>query len=58
MKGKKWTAVDSLYWLGGGLIALGAGLWSLPAGLVCAGAFCLLGGVLIDRGPRDRGDDG
>lgn len=57
MNKKKWTTVDTLYWLGSGLMALGVGLRSLPSGLVVAGAFCLLGGFLIDRA-QGRGGGG
>lgn len=49
MKLKNWTLVDTLFWLGGGLIAVGVGLWAVPAGLIAAGMLCLAGGVLIDR---------
>lgn len=48
MKQKRWSVVDTLYWLGGGLMAAGIGLWSLPAGLIAAGVFCLVGAVLVD----------
>ncbi len=59
MKKRKWRAVDALYWLGGGLVAVGVGLLVLPAaGLIAAGAFCLLGSYLSDGGPQPgkRGD--
>lgn len=49
MKLKKWTVVDTLFWVGGGLIAVGIGLWALPAGVIATGVLCLAGGVLIDR---------
>lgn len=57
MKNRKWTAVDTLFWLGGCLVSVGVALWALPAGLIAAGAFCLAGGVLIDRS-GGRGGDG
>ncbi len=55
MKGKhetrngRWTAVDTLYWLGGALISGGFGCLLLPLGLISAGVFAILGAVLIDR---------
>lgn len=58
MERRKWTAVDTLFWLGAGLVSAGVALWALPAGLVAAGAFCLLGGVLIDRAQGRGGEDG
>lgn len=59
MKNKTWSAVDTLYWLGGALAALGVGLWALPAGLIAAGVFCLAGAVLVDlSGRADRRGDG
>ncbi len=60
MKKQKWRAVDALYWLGGGLVAVGVGLWVLPAaGLIAAGCFCLLGAYLSDGAPRPgKGGDG
>ena len=48
MKKKSWSVVDTLFWLGGGLVATGTSLWSLPAGLIVAGVFCLVGAVLVD----------
>ncbi len=48
-KGPGWTLVDSLYWLGTGLLSLAAGLLSLPGGVAVLGAGCLLGAWLIDR---------
>jgi hypothetical protein len=58
VKKRKWRAVDALYWLGGGLVAVGVGLWVLPAaGLITAGGFCLLGSYLSDGGPQP-GKDG
>ena len=60
MKKQKWRVVDALYWLGGGLVAVGVGLWVLPAaGMIVAGGFCLLGSYLSDSGLRPRkGGDG
>lgn len=54
MKRRRWSVVDTLYWLGGGLVSVGVGLWSLPAGLVAAGAFCLAGAVLVDLTARPQ----
>lgn len=59
MKKRPWSVVDTLYWLGGGLIAAGIGLWALPAGLVAAGGFCLAGAVLVDLSAKsERKKDG
>lgn len=52
MKKRTWSAVDTLYWLGGALVSLGIGLWALPAGLIAAGVFCLAGAVLVDLSAR------
>lgn len=48
-KGNKWTAVDTLYWLGGLLVSGGIALALPCAGLIAAGAFCLVGAWLTDR---------
>lgn len=54
-KGHKWTAVDTLYWLGGALLSLAAGMAALPLGLAAAGGFCLAGAYLVDRGGEGDG---
>lgn len=56
MKKGRWTAVDTLFWLGGCLVSAGMALLALPAGLISAGVFCLAGGVLIDRSAGKGGD--
>lgn len=61
MHKKTWSVVDTLYWLGGCLVSLGAGLWFLPMGLIAAGGFCLAGAALVDlSATADHGkeDDG
>lgn len=59
-KRKKWTLVDSLFWLGAGLISVGIGLLAVPVGVIAAGGFCILGAVLIDRGTANttKGGEG
>ena len=52
MKKQNWSAVDQLFWVGAALISTGAGILSLSWGLFAAGAFCILGGVLIDLSGR------
>lgn len=57
VKKRKCRAVDTLYWLGGGLVSVGVGLWVLPAaGIIAAGGFCLLGAYLSDGASRPRRD--
>lgn len=48
-KGRNWTMVDTLYWLGAALLSLAAGALAAPAGLAVAGVGCLAGAWLIDR---------
>jgi hypothetical protein len=40
---------DILFWVGAGLVTLGAWLVYVPAGFVCAGLFCLVFSVLLAR---------
>lgn len=51
-----WTLVDTLYLLGAGLISGAAALWAVPVGLLTAGGFCILAGLLIDRSDGSGGD--
>lgn len=55
-KGCKWTAVDTLFLLGAGLISGAAALWAVPAGMLVAGVFCILGGLLIDHSDGSGGE--
>lgn len=48
-KPRRWTAVDTLYWAGQALVAVGVGAVYVPAGLIWAGLALIAGAVLIDR---------
>lgn len=47
-KQSKWTAVDTLYWIGAGLVSLGLGMVALSLGAMALGGFCLFGAYAAD----------
>lgn len=53
-KKKKGLLIDSLLFVGWGLVSAGAALLSLSAGLIVAGVLAIAGGIALARG----GDDG
>lgn len=46
---KRWTVVDTLFWVGGALITGAVALSHFAAGMAVAGLFCLVGAWLIDH---------